>query len=143
MMLVTPRSSGRTIRPATTVANHMKLTWRENAGRNDWIALQQDSQSDSGRPFAGFSMVPSMGDSRVGHLRTNQGFTIRQRYRAHDRGRGLTSNHYRFGPDLRSEGASQARGAALICPTAQRLPRKVGPKRATPGVSRAKKTRRQ
>jgi len=40
----------------------MKLTWRENAGRNDWIALQQDSQSDSGRPFAGFSMVPSMGD---------------------------------------------------------------------------------
>ena len=77
MMLVTPRSSGRTIRPATTVANHMKLTWRENAGRNDWIALQQDSQSDSGRPFAGFSMVPSMGDSRVGHLRTNQGFTIR------------------------------------------------------------------
>jgi hypothetical protein len=66
MMLVTPRSSGRTIRPATTVANHMKLTWRENARRNDWIALQQDSQSDSGRPFAGFSMVPSIGDSPDG-----------------------------------------------------------------------------
>jgi hypothetical protein len=77
MMLVTPRSSDRTTRPTTAVANHKKLTWRENAGRSDWIALQQKSQSDGGRPFAGFNMIPSMGDSGVGHLRTNRGFTIR------------------------------------------------------------------
>jgi hypothetical protein len=62
MMLVTPRSSGRTIRPATTVANHMKLTWRENAGRNDWIALQQDSQSDSGE---GMLYTKNAGDLKV------------------------------------------------------------------------------
>jgi hypothetical protein len=35
MMLVTPSRSDRTIMPTTTVANHMKVTPRENAGRSD------------------------------------------------------------------------------------------------------------
>ena len=40
-MLVTPRNSVRTVMPATTVANHMKLRRRENAGRSNWIAFHQ------------------------------------------------------------------------------------------------------
>jgi len=27
------------------VANHMKVAWRENAGRSGWIALEQAFQS--------------------------------------------------------------------------------------------------
>jgi hypothetical protein len=46
MMLVTPRRSDRTIMPTTIVANHMKVAWRENAGRNGWITLEHAFQSD-------------------------------------------------------------------------------------------------
>jgi hypothetical protein len=45
-MLVTPRSSGRTIMPTTIVANHMKVAWYENAVRSGWMAHQQAFQSD-------------------------------------------------------------------------------------------------
>jgi hypothetical protein len=44
-MLVTPRCSVRTVRPATTVANHRKLRGRENAGRSSQIAFHQATQS--------------------------------------------------------------------------------------------------
>ncbi len=40
-MLVTPNRSVRTVTPATTVANHMKLRRRENAGRSNHIAFHQ------------------------------------------------------------------------------------------------------
>jgi hypothetical protein len=49
-MLLTPSKSTRTVMPATTVANHMKVLRRENAGRNNWIAFHQDPHNDSGRP---------------------------------------------------------------------------------------------
>ena len=40
-MLVTPSNSVRTVRPATAVANHMKLRVREHAGRSNPIAFHQ------------------------------------------------------------------------------------------------------
>jgi hypothetical protein len=49
-MLVTPSVSTRTVMPATTVANHMKVLTREKAGRSNWIAFHQQPHSDSGRP---------------------------------------------------------------------------------------------
>ena len=45
-MLVTPSNSVRTVKPATAVANHMKLRRRENAGRSNQIASHQAIQSD-------------------------------------------------------------------------------------------------
>ena len=45
-MLVTPSNSVRTVKPATAVANHMKVRRRENAGRSKQIASHQASQSD-------------------------------------------------------------------------------------------------
>jgi hypothetical protein len=45
-MLVTPSSSVRTVKPATAVANHMKLRRRENAGRSNRIASHQAIHSD-------------------------------------------------------------------------------------------------
>jgi len=45
-MLVTPRESVRTVKPATVIANHMKARRRENAGRSNQIASHQAIQSD-------------------------------------------------------------------------------------------------
>ena len=45
-MLVTPSSSVRTLKPATAVANQMKLRRRENAGRTNQIASHQAIHSD-------------------------------------------------------------------------------------------------
>jgi len=42
----TPSKSVRTVKPATAVANHMKLRRRENAGRNSQIAFHQGIHSD-------------------------------------------------------------------------------------------------
>src|ERR1700681_3932908 len=64
-MLVTPSNSTRTVRPATAVANHMKVRRRENAGRRRRIAFHQMPHSDSGGPRSG--MVVSMGSVGSGH----------------------------------------------------------------------------
>ncbi len=45
-MLVTPSSSVRTVKPATAVANHMKLRRRENAGRSNQSAFHQAIHRD-------------------------------------------------------------------------------------------------
>jgi hypothetical protein len=57
-MLVTPSNSTRTVRPATAVANHMKVRRRENAGRRRRIAFHQIAHSSRGSPRSG--MVVSM-----------------------------------------------------------------------------------
>jgi len=44
-MLVTPRSSDRTIMPTTIVANHMKVAWYDKAARSGRMAHQQAFQS--------------------------------------------------------------------------------------------------
>jgi hypothetical protein len=44
-MLVTPSNSVRTVKPATEVANHMKLRRRENAGRSSQIVFHQEIHS--------------------------------------------------------------------------------------------------
>jgi hypothetical protein len=56
-MLVTPSVSTRTVMPATTVANHMKVLRREKPGRSNWIAFHQQPHSNSGRPRS--NMAPS------------------------------------------------------------------------------------
>jgi len=45
-MLVTPSNSTRTVRPATMVANHMKVRRRENAGRSNSIAFHHKPHSE-------------------------------------------------------------------------------------------------
>jgi hypothetical protein len=47
-MLVTPRKSGRTAKPATIVANHIKDRNRANAGRSSWIAFHHVSHKERG-----------------------------------------------------------------------------------------------
>ena len=49
----TPSSSVRTVRPATAVANHRKVRWRENAGRSNPIALLQAIHRDMVSPVDG------------------------------------------------------------------------------------------
>ena len=51
-MLVTPSNSVRTVKPATAVANHIKLRRRENAGRSNQIASHQCIHSDIGPELA-------------------------------------------------------------------------------------------
>jgi hypothetical protein len=47
-MLVTPKSSVRTVKPATAVANHIKVRSRENAGRTSCSALHHKSHNGTG-----------------------------------------------------------------------------------------------
>ena len=58
-MLVTPSNSARTVRPATIVANHMKLRRRENAGCSNRIAFHHKphSECDCPRSNMAISMV--------------------------------------------------------------------------------------
>src|SRR5580692_11713901 len=48
--------SGRTVMPATMVANHKNVPRRENAGRSNSIAFHHAPHSDNGRPQS--DMVP-------------------------------------------------------------------------------------
>ena len=47
-MLDTPRSSVRTVKPATAVANHKKVRIRENAGRTSCSALHHKIHNGTG-----------------------------------------------------------------------------------------------
>ena len=47
-MLVTPRKSDRTARPATIVANHIKGRERENAGRSNCNTFHHESHNERG-----------------------------------------------------------------------------------------------
>jgi hypothetical protein len=62
--------STRTVMPATTVANHMKVLTREKAGRSNWIAFHQQPHSDSGRPRSNMA-PPALALVRGPLLRTS------------------------------------------------------------------------
>jgi hypothetical protein len=65
MMLVTPASSVRTVRPATAVANHKKVLTREKAKRKGRMASHHEFHNDGGRIGC---MIASMINSMVAYV---------------------------------------------------------------------------